>query len=169
MKELTLPNGTSFLITRSASEGAGELTEMEITLPPGAPSPPRHFHPEQKEEWKVLEGVLSVYLDGRWRSLREGEALEIPPGSPHTLRNSSDAMVRVRDSHWPALDFEQYIENLHRLSQSGKITNPRRLSSLIYFSMLWQRQRSQIAARPLERIAIALLARLGRLLGRSPS
>jgi len=65
---------------------------------------------------------------------------------------------------WPALDFEDYIVRLHSLAQAGKIGNPRRPATLIHFSMLWQEQRSQVAARPLERGAMALLARLGRLL-----
>ena len=164
MAELTLPGGASFLITKSPAETSGESVEMEITLPPGAPGPPRHLHPRQEERWDVLEGELTVFLDGRWRSLRAGDSLSIPRGHAHTLRNRSGETVRVRDSHWPALDFEDYIVKIHRLAQAGKIGDPRRPSTLIHFAMLWQEQQCQVAARPLERGALSLLARLGRLL-----
>jgi mannose-6-phosphate isomerase-like protein (cupin superfamily) len=159
-----MPGGASFLITRSATETGGESVEMEITLPPGAPGSPLHVHPNQEERWDVLEGELTVFLDDRWRPLRAGESLSIPAGHTHTLRNRSSERVRVRDSHWPALDFEDYIVRLHSLAEAGKIRDPRSPSTLIHFSMLWQEQRSQVAARPLERRAMSLLARLGRLL-----
>jgi quercetin dioxygenase-like cupin family protein len=162
---LTLPNGTSFLITRSAADTGGELIEMEITLPPGAPSPPRHFHPEQQEQWAVLSGTLSVYVDKGWRTLGEGQSVTIPAGTPHTLRNRSDQTVRVRDSHRPALDFEDYIERLWQLGREGGLEGPRAITR---FAALWESQRCQVAARPLERAGIRVLARAGRLLGHRP-
>jgi quercetin dioxygenase-like cupin family protein len=159
-----MQDGTEFRFIRPVAETGGERVEMEITLPPGAASPPRHIHPAQEEEWHVLSGVLSVWFDGGWRELRAGESAQIPRGEPHTLRNRSDAAVRVRDVHVPALDFEQYIEKLGRLAQQGKIASPRRLSTLIYFSMVWREQHSQVPASPVLRGAMAILALTGRLL-----
>jgi mannose-6-phosphate isomerase-like protein (cupin superfamily) len=160
-----MPDGAVFEITRPAEKTGGEVIEMEIALPPGSPSPPRHIHPEQEERWETLSGTLSIWLKGGWRPLREGESVTIPPGVPHTLRNRSDATVRVRDVHVPALDFEDYIRGLHALAVAGKVTGPRRPSTLLHFALLWQEQRSQVAAQAWLRIAIAALARIGRLLG----
>jgi quercetin dioxygenase-like cupin family protein len=61
---LTLPGGTSFAIVESAAESGGERIESEIAMPPGAPGPPKHFHPLQEERWKVLEGELWVFVGG---------------------------------------------------------------------------------------------------------
>jgi quercetin dioxygenase-like cupin family protein len=162
---LTMPDGTSFLIARSAADSAGERVEFEITLPPGAPSPPKHFHPRQQEEWRVLEGALSVCVGDDWRTLRAGESVSIPPGTAHTLRNRSGEQVRVLDVHVPAFDFQEYMERLHELATAGKITSPRRPSTLFHYAMLWREQETQVAASPLQRVGLALLARLGRLLG----
>ena len=162
---LTMPDGTAFRIAKSAQDTRGEVVEIEITLPAGAPSPPRHFHPEQDEAWSVLEGTLSVYLDGRWRSLDAGESISTPRGHHHTLRNRSGETVRVLDVHRPALDFQDYIEKLHQLAQSGKIKSPRHPKSLIYFALLWREQETQVAASPVLRGGISLLALLGKLLG----
>jgi mannose-6-phosphate isomerase-like protein (cupin superfamily) len=162
---LTMTDGTQFRFTKPVADTDGERVEMEITLPPGAASPPRHVHPAQDEQWEVLSGVLSVWFDGGWRELRAGESLAIPKGAVHTLENRSPETVRVRDTHVPALDFEDYIEKLGRLAQEGKIGSSRRLSTLIYFSMVWREQRSQVAASPVLRAAMWLLARAGRALG----
>src|SRR5687768_18341155 len=97
--------GTGFLLTRSAQDTGGERVEFEITLQPGAPSPPPHFHPRQTEKWHMMEGTLSVQIDGDWRELAAGESVTMPPGQVHTLRNRSDGIVRVRDAHVPAGDF----------------------------------------------------------------
>jgi quercetin dioxygenase-like cupin family protein len=163
--KLTMPDGTAFLITKSAADTGGERVEMEISLPAGAPSPPRHFHPRQEEEWEVLEGTLAVYVEDRWRSLGPGESVSIPAGQVHTLRNRSGKAVRVRDVHIPALDFQDYIEELHRLAQDGKMTSLRSPSTLIHLSMLLRSHReTQVTASPVQRAAESLLARIGRLL-----
>jgi hypothetical protein len=67
--------------------------------------------------------------------------------------------------HVPALDFQEYMERLHELATAGKITSPRHPSTLIHYAMLWREQETQVAASPLQRVGIALLGRLGRLLG----
>jgi quercetin dioxygenase-like cupin family protein len=163
---LTMPNGTAFSIVKSADESGGERVEMEITIPPGSPSPPKHVHPNQEETQEVLAGTLSVYLDGSWRSLEQGQSVSIPRGQVHTLRNRSDEVVRIKDVHVPALDFQDYIEKLQRLAEAGKITSLRSPSSLIYLSMVLREHRgTQITAGPLQRAAESLLARLGSLLG----
>jgi quercetin dioxygenase-like cupin family protein len=162
---LTLPGGAEFRITRSASETAGERVEMEVTLPPGAPSPPRHFHPKQEEEWTVLAGTLSVYVDGDWRTLREGESASIARGKVHTLRNDSGDVVRVRDVHVPALGFQEYMESLHRLAQDGKLTSLRNPATLVYLSMVLRDHRdTQVTASALQRAAESFLALIGKLL-----
>jgi quercetin dioxygenase-like cupin family protein len=163
-EKLTMSDGTEFLLTRTAEETGGESIEMEITLPPGAPSPPLHFHPRQEERWDALAGELTVHVGGRWRGLRPGESVTMVPGEPHTLRNDSAETVRVRDTHTPALDFEDYIRRLAALSQSGKLGSPRRLSTLIHYALLWREQQSQVAAQWPVRTALRLLAPVGRLL-----
>jgi mannose-6-phosphate isomerase-like protein (cupin superfamily) len=165
---LTMPDGTAFRVVASTAETGGERVEIEVTLPPGAPSPPPHLHPHQDEEWRVLEGTLSVLLDDEWRTLRAGESLEVPRGHVHALRNRSDGVVRVLDIHVPAMEFEDYIRSLHRLAASGKVTGMRSPRSLVHLAMLLREHReNQVTANPLQRRAESALAAVGRRLGYS--
>src|SRR5215207_5386935 len=129
---LTMPDGTSFSIIESAADSHGRRIEFEITMAPGALGPPKHFHPRQDESWTVLEGELSVFVKDRWRTLSEGESLSIAATTVHTLRNRSARAVRFRDVHEPALDFQDYIEALHRQATAGKITSRMTPSTLIH-------------------------------------
>ena len=160
-----MPDGTSFRLVRAASDTAGELVEFEIAFPAGAPSVPPHIHPSQEEEWHVVSGTLSGYLDGDWQTFGPGETVRIPAGRAHAPANRSRETLVVRDLHRPALDFQEYIEKLHRLAHEGKIASPRQPRTLIYFAMLWQEHRRMqyASSRPL-RAVVPVLAGLGRLL-----
>jgi quercetin dioxygenase-like cupin family protein len=163
---LRLPGGASFVIRKPAGETGGERVELEITLPPVASGPPPHFHPHQEEQWHVLAGTLEVQVDGIWRTLREGESASIPAGHVHTLRNRTNQDVRVLDVHVPALDFQDYMEDLHRLTEAGKITSLRSPRALIYLATVLHKHRTtQLTASRLQRIAESALAGLGKLLG----
>jgi mannose-6-phosphate isomerase-like protein (cupin superfamily) len=154
------------VIRTSAAETGGERTELEITLPPGAAGPPPHFHPRQEEQWRVLTGTLAVQVDGNWRDLGEGESASVPAGHVHTLRNRTNEAVRVLDVHVPALDFQDYMVDLHRLTQEGKITSLRSPRSLIYLATVLREHRTtQLTASRPQRIAESALAGIGRLLG----
>src|SRR5215218_9793665 len=93
---LVMPDGTAFVIVESAADSGGDRIEFEITMPPGAMGPPKHFHPRQQERWEVLAGELSVFLEAEWRTLGAGESLSVPRNAVHTLRNRSDRVVRFR-------------------------------------------------------------------------
>jgi quercetin dioxygenase-like cupin family protein len=151
-------------VRTSAAETGGERVELEITVPPGAPGPPPHFHPRQEEQWQVLEGALDVQVDGEWRTLRRGESASIPAGHVHTLRNRTDEPVRVLDVHVPALDFQDYMEDLHRLTEAGKITSLRNPRSLLYLATVLRDHRTtQLTAGRGQRFAESVLAVVGKL------
>ena len=163
---LALPGGSSFVIRTPAADTNGERVELEITIPPSSAGPPPHFHPRQEEQWQVLAGTLEVQVDGNWRTLREGESATIPAGHVHTLRNRTNETVRVLDVHVPALDFQDYMLDLHRLAEEGKITSLRSPRSLIYLATVLRAHRTtQLTASRVQRAAESALAGLGRLLG----
>jgi quercetin dioxygenase-like cupin family protein len=163
---LRILGGVNVVITRSTADTGGERVEMEFSLPPGSSGPPRHFHPGQEEEWHVLEGTLSAYLDDRWQSLEAGESVSIPRGRAHTFRNDTAEVVRVRDVHVPALGFQEYMETLDRLTETGKVKSLKSPASLIYLAMVLREHRgTQLTSSPVQRAAESFLARLGNLLG----
>jgi len=163
---LRMPDGTSFSIIESAPDSGGKRIEFEITMAPGALGPPKHYHPIQDESWRVLEGELSVFVDNGWRTLAEDESLSIRRNTVHTLRNRSDGVVRFRDVHEPSLDFQDYIEALHRQAAAGKITSRMTPSTLIRASMILRQHRTtQLSASSAQRAAETLLSLVGRALG----
>ena len=42
-----------------------------------------HYHPEQEETYRVLEGTLEVFCDDRWCMVSAGESLTVPRGAVH--------------------------------------------------------------------------------------
>jgi mannose-6-phosphate isomerase-like protein (cupin superfamily) len=162
---LTLPGGTSFTVVESTADSDGRRVEFEIAMPAGAMGPPKHFHPRQEESWRVVEGELSVLVHRTWHTLGEGESMSIRPNVVHTLRNRSDAVVRFRDIHEPALDFQEYIEALAALTATEKLTR-RSPAALIHLAMVLRGHRTtQLTASGGQRAAETVLAGVGRLLG----
>jgi mannose-6-phosphate isomerase-like protein (cupin superfamily) len=163
---LTMPDGTSFTIAESASDSDGKRIEFEITMASGAQGPPKHFHPRQDESWSVIEGELALFVEDGWRTLGAGESLSIPPNTIHTFRNRSSGDVRFRDIHEPALDFQEYIEALHRQAVAGRMTSRMTPSTLIHGAMVLRQHRTtQLSASPAQRMAETVLSGVGRALG----
>jgi mannose-6-phosphate isomerase-like protein (cupin superfamily) len=58
--------GIEARVTTPAEATGGEYVEMDVTTEPGSETL-IHYHPEQEETYRVLEGTLEVFRDGRWR------------------------------------------------------------------------------------------------------
>ncbi len=62
-----------------------------------------HFHYRQDEQFFVLEGVLSVYVDGKWLDLEPGTVAVIPHGMHHAQGNmgtEAGAVSGIGESGW---------------------------------------------------------------------
>ena len=163
---LAMPDGTAFVVLESASDNDGARMTFEITMAAGAIGPPRHSHPAQEESWTVQSGELSVLVGRQWRTLRAGESLTVPAGTVHTIANRSRQTVRVRDTHSPALDFQEYIEDLNTLTRAGKLSIRMTPRTLIHGAMVLVAHRPmQLTANPAQRAAESILATIGYLLG----
>ena len=47
----------------------------------------------------MVSGTLDVCVGGEWRKLATGESVTVPAGTPHTLRNESEAEVKLVNVH----------------------------------------------------------------------
>ena len=126
-------------ITRSTADTGGELLETVNWVGPRTGGPPVHVHERAEESYEVLEGTLEVFIDGQWRTLRAGEKATVAPGTPHTLRNTSNQPVRLVNTHRPALGFEAMFRELNALIKAGKIKRlpPKDPRSAMYAAMLF--------------------------------
>jgi mannose-6-phosphate isomerase-like protein (cupin superfamily) len=159
------PDGSLYDLVVPAASTSGARSEVDITLPPSPVTPPPHIHPQQQETFTVTDGTLEVLLGSEWRTLQAGESLLISPGSVHTFRNRSGQNVAFRNTHEPALGFEQYLERLYWLSAMNRIRGNRDLTSALYASLLLDTHRAdQVPAKAGTRIRVRALAGVARLL-----
>jgi len=90
---------------------SAELLEMEATYSGEGALPPPHLHPSQDERFEVLEGAVSVVVDGHSRRHEAGEAFEVPAGTVHQM--GGDGQARVKWEVRPALKTAEFFEALY--------------------------------------------------------
>jgi len=61
-------------------------------MPPGTHEK-RHFHSVSRQFFYVLEGTLTMELEGVKHGIKAQQGLEIPPGAKHQARNDSQLPV----------------------------------------------------------------------------
>jgi mannose-6-phosphate isomerase-like protein (cupin superfamily) len=128
---------TKAIVVTSAADKQRDPVVMIAEIGPRESGPPTHIHPSQVETYEVLEGAAEFVLDGKKRLVKQGEKIEIPPGTPHTFVNITSDWLRMRDTHQPGLTFEEMMRELHGLVHAGKIRGFNDFKSLVYLSMLW--------------------------------
>ncbi len=80
-----------------------------------------HLHPGLIERFTVVEGQLTVRLDGKTGKLREGETAEIRAGQWHDWWNAEDHDARVIVEVEPGARFAHMLETLFGLAEMGHV------------------------------------------------
>jgi len=117
---LTLSPVTQLTIVSSTDEAL----EVEALYAAGGSAPPNHLHPSQEEHFEILEGAIQVRLDEEPSELSQGDELDVPRGTPHTMWNAGDSPTRTRWITSPALRTEEWfrmLDSLHRRSAEGGV------------------------------------------------
>ncbi len=63
---------------------APSVSVMEVTARPGE-EPPMHVHANEDEVFYMLEGALTVWVDGEEHRVEAGDCAVLPAGLPHTF------------------------------------------------------------------------------------
>lgn len=80
----------------------------------GSP-PPAHLHPAQDEHFTVLDGEVTIDLDGQRHTLRAGDTIDVPRRTAHQMWNAHPTdPARVRWTTTPALRTEAWWTALDR-------------------------------------------------------
>lgn len=152
-------------VLQSANDKSVDPIVFMVELGPEEKGPPLHLHPHQTEEYEVLEGEVEFMLGKEKKVFRKGETVHIPPNTPHTFQNISSGWSKMKDTHTPALSFEEMMRELHGLVVSGKVTGFNDFKSLIYVSMLWvKHDKLQRSVNP-PFFVMRILAVIGRIFG----
>lgn len=161
-----MPDGSVYAVRTPAAATGGDYVEMEFIFPPEVVAPPPHIHPQQVEEYQVIEGSFDVMVDGEWSTLGPGDSASVPIGVTHTFRNSSGETVRVMNWHRPAVDFEQFIEEVHDALHKAGVKSRRDPRVALYMSTFFMKYpETLVPSRRRERIPMKAMAGIGRLLG----
>lgn len=94
-----------------------------------------HLHPGLTERFSVIEGELTVQLDGAIRTLHEGESAEIGPGRWHDWWNAADRDARVLVQVTPGARFAHLIETLFGLARLGHV-DAKGMPNLLQMAMI---------------------------------
>ena len=70
-----------------------------------------HVHHSMDEQFYGLEGIVSLWMDGRWQDLPVGALAIVPRGTPHALGNWTKQPVRFLNSGNPA-GFERFFAEI---------------------------------------------------------
>ena len=109
-------------------ESTPERVVVEIAYDGRGGKPPTHYHPSQEERFEVLEGEINVLLDGERRTLRKGDTLLVPAGTPHQMW--TEAPARQRWETRPPLKTERFFKTLWGMQQDGVLEGDPRKSKL---------------------------------------
>jgi mannose-6-phosphate isomerase-like protein (cupin superfamily) len=105
--------GSVMLFKAVAEQDGGDFSLMERTLPPGGRRPPPHRHTNCSEAYFVLDGLVSVTIEGEDLAVGPEGFVLVPRGTTHTFGNGGDAQARLLVLHAPAMD--AYFAGLHDL------------------------------------------------------
>ena len=156
-------SGERFDLRTSARSGDGRF-RFRWTLAPCRTGPPEHLHPDESESFTLVEGALEAWVDGRPVHLERGVRVTIPAGSNHRFRNPgpSAAVVEV-DLDGPRLEDTIAAEAAYF---GGRVTaHPRDLVRVALHDVTYGASRFRS---PVVRWTMALVARVGRLVGFEP-
>ena len=160
--------GERIVFRKTAAETNGEALEYEILFTPRGFGAQEHLHPRQQERHEVLEGELGIVVAGRERRLGPGDVEVVPPGTPHRIFAAGDRPVRAVFESRPALRSAELAETLFGLGRDDKLNakgNPNPLQLAVIGREFAEEGRATRPPEAVQRMMLAPLAALGRLLG----
>src|SRR6185312_938454 len=140
--------------------------DMEWELEPYAPAAPVHIHPGAIETYTIMEGEMEVFLNDQWITARKDDKIIVEKGIPHTYKNATGKVVKLYNTHEPAMQFENFFEGLGKVCDSGVIKNRKMsLNAIISMSVLWTKYRHEIKSIKPPFFVMKLMSWIGNLRG----
>lgn len=89
----------------------------------GCTQTPVHIHSREDETLFVLEGEMCAIVDGKPRAVRPGDAVFLPRGIPHQLKNESGAPARYIILCTPS-GFEDFVATAGHVKAKAENAGP---------------------------------------------
>ena len=94
-----------------ADDAIGSVTVIDFELAAESAGPPPHLHERITDSFWVLEGTLTVLIDGEEQEASAGSHVVVPPGNVHSVSNPSAEPVRFLNISTPG-GLERYLREL---------------------------------------------------------
>ena len=160
--------GQDIIFLQTSKDTAGRLLKMQSVYNARSIEPIGHYHPEQEEDFTVLEGELSVKINGQLTVYKAGEHFYIPKGTVHSMWNASADKTIVNWEVRPAMNTEYLLETTTGLANDGR-TGADGKPGLLQIALIANQYAGvfRIAKPPyiVQRILFALLTPFARLAG----
>lgn len=165
------PLGMIFTVLQTGEDTGGKSLDLHWELLPGCnmKDPLVHTHPNAIETYEILEGEMEFFIKDKWIQAKKGDKLTVPIGVTHAFRNPSGKVVKVFNTHQPALEMERYFEDVSKVLD--KVTDNRKkpfslnLKAKLFMGVLMNNYRNDIIAVNPPDAALKVLGYLGKLLG----
>lgn len=95
-----------FIMTSEHTAGGYAISEIETR--PGSGAPP-HIHHREDEAFYVLQGTVTVIVDGKEHELGPGDFVHVPKGVVRGFSNRTDTPTRMLILHCPGSAAGFYI------------------------------------------------------------
>ncbi|MES1220095.1 MAG: cupin domain-containing protein [Bacteroidota bacterium] len=112
--------GQSFRFIQTAKSTNGKMLEIESSFKPNSKEPPAHYHPFQEEDFRILQGELTVKINSEMKTLKQGDRLHIPANEVHSMWNRSGHEAVVSWKTQPALNSENLFETITGLANDNQ-------------------------------------------------
>jgi mannose-6-phosphate isomerase-like protein (cupin superfamily) len=160
--------GERLVFRATSAETNGERVVFETIVQPDGFVAAAHVHPFQSERFEVVAGTLGMRRGREKVELAAGDVVTVEPGTPHRFWNAGEDEARFVCTVTPALGFERLIATMYSLAAAGRtnrkgMPNPLRLA--VIANHHFDDVRLPLIPQPLQKLALALGAPLGRLAG----
>jgi quercetin dioxygenase-like cupin family protein len=126
-----------FLKTSEETNGAQTLIEIELAVKGGNT---KHYHDSYSEKFTVVEGQLTLYVEGSFTKLKKGDHFLVNPKVVHYFKNDTQEKVKFLVEFQPGQPgFEKALMIGYGLAKDG-LTNkkgiPKKFSHLALLIVL---------------------------------
>lgn len=109
------------VVLRTSKETGGEYTLMHLEAEPGA-TLMRHYHRSFDERFDVLDGTLTVEVEGRTHILHARDGVTVPVNTLHRWTNTGSGPARILIELSPGNPgFEKALAILYGLADDGRV------------------------------------------------
>jgi quercetin dioxygenase-like cupin family protein len=164
--------GERIVFRKTSRETGGEAVVIDTYVQPNGFVAAAHVQPGQEERFQVLRGTVGFRIGRQKLVAGPGQRVTVPAGTPHRFWNAGDEVAHFVCEVRPALQFESLVETMFALAADGK-TNREGMPNLLRLAVIahahFDTVRLPFPPAILQRLALALVAPIGRALGYRPT